>query len=221
MGGLELAELIKQRRRTRHVPILFLTAHMIDERDMLRGYGTGAVDYLTKPIHADILRSKVAVFVELFRQEPRAGAGQCGAAAGSRGAAARRRTSCAQRQRRPRAARPGTDRSPAARRPAQGRVPRVAGARAAQPARADPIGRGSAAGSDRAGTGGRRARAGRHRAAGRSDDPAHRRPHRRQPDHERQARPAGQPDRPGARSSRSAVETSRPLIEERRHQLTD
>jgi len=63
MGGLELAELIKQRRRTRHVPILFLTAHMIDERDVLKGYGAGAVDYLTKPIHSDILRSKVAVFV--------------------------------------------------------------------------------------------------------------------------------------------------------------
>src|SRR5579871_3354026 len=68
MGGLELAELIKQRRRTRHVPILFLTAHMMDERDVLKGYGAGAVDYLTKPIHSDILRSKVAVFVELFRK---------------------------------------------------------------------------------------------------------------------------------------------------------
>ena len=68
MGGLELAELIKKRRRTRHVPILFLTAHMLDERDVLRGYGSGAVDYLTKPVHADILRSKIAVFVELFRK---------------------------------------------------------------------------------------------------------------------------------------------------------
>jgi len=68
MGGLELAELIKQRRRTRHVPILFLTAHMMDERDVLKGYGAGAVDYLTKPVHSDILRSKVAVFVELFRK---------------------------------------------------------------------------------------------------------------------------------------------------------
>jgi signal transduction histidine kinase len=68
MGGFELAELIKQRRRTRDVPILFLTAHMMDEHEILRGYGTGAVDYLTKPIHSDILRSKVAVFVELFRK---------------------------------------------------------------------------------------------------------------------------------------------------------
>jgi signal transduction histidine kinase len=68
MGGFELAELIKQRRRTRDVPILFLTAHTMDEREVLRGYGTGAVDYLTKPVHSDILRSKVAVFIELFRK---------------------------------------------------------------------------------------------------------------------------------------------------------
>jgi signal transduction histidine kinase len=68
MDGLELAELIKQRRRTRDVPLLFLTAHVMDERDVLRGYGTGAVDYLTKPVHAEVLRSKVAVFVELYRK---------------------------------------------------------------------------------------------------------------------------------------------------------
>jgi signal transduction histidine kinase len=68
MNGLELATLIKQRRRTRDVPILFLTAHMLDEKDMLRGYGTGAVDYLTKPIHPNVLRSKLSVFVELYRK---------------------------------------------------------------------------------------------------------------------------------------------------------
>jgi signal transduction histidine kinase len=68
MDGLELAELIKQRRRTRHVPILFLTAHMMDEGDMLRGYGIGAVDYLTKPVNSEVLRQKIAVFVELFRK---------------------------------------------------------------------------------------------------------------------------------------------------------
>jgi signal transduction histidine kinase len=68
MSGIELASLIKQRRRSRHVPILFLTAHLLDERDVLQGYGTGAVDYLTKPVHPDILRSKIAVFVELFRK---------------------------------------------------------------------------------------------------------------------------------------------------------
>jgi signal transduction histidine kinase len=67
-SGLELAEVIKQRRRTQHVPILFLTAHLVDERDVLRGYSTGAVDYLTKPVRPEILRSKISVFVELYRQ---------------------------------------------------------------------------------------------------------------------------------------------------------
>jgi signal transduction histidine kinase/DNA-binding response OmpR family regulator len=66
--GLELAAMIKGRKRTQHVPILFLTAHMLDETDILKGYGTGAVDYLTKPVTPQILRSKIAVFVDLFRK---------------------------------------------------------------------------------------------------------------------------------------------------------
>jgi len=68
MSGIELANLVKQRRRTQDVPILFLTAHLVEDADVLRGYGVGAVDYLSKPIKADILRSKVAVFIELFRK---------------------------------------------------------------------------------------------------------------------------------------------------------
>lgn len=68
MTGLELATLIKQRKRTQHVPILFLTAHMLDQADVLRGYTVGAVDYLTKPIRPEILRSKIGVFVDLFRK---------------------------------------------------------------------------------------------------------------------------------------------------------
>jgi signal transduction histidine kinase len=68
MNGIDLADLIKARPKSRHVPILFLTAHMFNERDVLRGYGAGAVDYLTKPVHAEILRSKIAVFVDLFRK---------------------------------------------------------------------------------------------------------------------------------------------------------
>ena len=68
MSGIELATLIKQRKRTQHVPILFLTAHSVDDNDVLRGYGVGAVDYLSKPINAAILRSKVGVFVDLFRK---------------------------------------------------------------------------------------------------------------------------------------------------------
>jgi PAS domain S-box-containing protein len=68
MSGIELANLVKQRRRTQDVPILFLTAHLMEDEDVLRGYGVGAVDYLSKPIKADILRSKVAVFIELYRK---------------------------------------------------------------------------------------------------------------------------------------------------------
>jgi len=68
MNGLELASLIKQRKRSQHVPILFLTAHSVDEADLLRGYGVGAVDYLSKPINAEILRSKIGVFVDVYRK---------------------------------------------------------------------------------------------------------------------------------------------------------
>ena len=68
MSGIELATLIKQRKRSQHVPILFLTAHSVDEDDILRGYGVGAVDYLSKPVNAVILRSKIGVFVDVFRK---------------------------------------------------------------------------------------------------------------------------------------------------------
>lgn len=68
MSGFELANLIKQRKRTQHIPIIFLTAYFQDDKDVLEGYGTGAVDYLTKPINPQILKSKIAVFVELFRK---------------------------------------------------------------------------------------------------------------------------------------------------------
>jgi PAS domain S-box-containing protein len=68
MSGIELANLIKQRRRTQHIPIIFLTAYFQEDKDVLEGYGSGAVDYLTKPINPQILRSKIAVFVDLFRK---------------------------------------------------------------------------------------------------------------------------------------------------------
>jgi len=67
MSGFELASMIKRRQRNRQVPILFLTAHMLEEEDVLQGYAAGAVDYLTKPINPGILRSKIAVFVDLYR----------------------------------------------------------------------------------------------------------------------------------------------------------
>ncbi|HYF60239.1 MAG TPA: response regulator [Burkholderiaceae bacterium] len=68
LNGIELAQLIKQRKRTRDVPILFLTAFHVDERDVLQGYVAGAADYLSKPIHPEILRFKISVFAELFRK---------------------------------------------------------------------------------------------------------------------------------------------------------
>ncbi|HYE62535.1 MAG TPA: response regulator [Phycisphaerales bacterium] len=68
ISGLELAQIIKKRKRTENIPILFLTAHLIEEQDVLRGYGAGAVDYLSKPINPDILKTKVAVFIDLYRK---------------------------------------------------------------------------------------------------------------------------------------------------------
>jgi signal transduction histidine kinase len=68
MSGFDLATMIKRRERTKQVPILFLTARMVDKEDELRGYGVGAVDYLTKPLEPQILRAKIAVFVELYRK---------------------------------------------------------------------------------------------------------------------------------------------------------
>src|SRR5881392_931651 len=66
MDGFETASHIKQRERTRHVPIIFLTAADRDAQLALRGYAAGAVDYLTKPFDPWVLRAKVSVFVELW-----------------------------------------------------------------------------------------------------------------------------------------------------------
>src|SRR4026207_2474527 len=68
MNGFELAQMIKQRKKTAGVPIIFLTAYYNEDQHVLEGYGTGAVDYLVKPVNPAILRSKVAVFVELHRK---------------------------------------------------------------------------------------------------------------------------------------------------------
>jgi PAS domain S-box-containing protein len=68
MSGFELAGLVKQRQKTASVPIIFLTAYYSADEHVLEGYGTGAVDYLHKPISPAILRSKVAVFADLYRK---------------------------------------------------------------------------------------------------------------------------------------------------------
>ncbi|MGE3286398.1 MAG: two-component system response regulator [Pseudonocardia sp.] len=66
MDGFETAGHVKQRERTRHIPILFLTAVDYDPHLAFRGYQAGAVDYITKPFDPWALRSKVAVFVDLW-----------------------------------------------------------------------------------------------------------------------------------------------------------
>ncbi|MCA1613009.1 MAG: response regulator, partial [Acidobacteria bacterium] len=68
IDGLETAALIRGREKSRDIPIIFLTADSTGTRHIERGYSLGAVDYILKPVEPDILRSKVAVFVELFRK---------------------------------------------------------------------------------------------------------------------------------------------------------
>jgi serine phosphatase RsbU (regulator of sigma subunit)/anti-sigma regulatory factor (Ser/Thr protein kinase) len=68
LDGLQTAAYVTARPRTRHVPIIFLTAHAEDVEQVFRAYAAGAVDYVVKPVDPDVLRSKVAVFVELWRE---------------------------------------------------------------------------------------------------------------------------------------------------------
>jgi PAS domain S-box-containing protein len=71
VSGIELARIIKERRKTAQIPIIFLTAYYNEDQHVLEGYGAGAVDYLHKPVNPEILRSKVAVFAELYRMQRR------------------------------------------------------------------------------------------------------------------------------------------------------
>src|ERR671931_1242783 len=68
LDGFERARLIKQRERTSHVPIIFVTAISKDEEQVFRGYSAGAVDYVFKPFDPQVLRSKVSVFIELYEK---------------------------------------------------------------------------------------------------------------------------------------------------------
>src|SRR2546423_3501008 len=67
IDGLQTAELIRGREKSRDIPIIFLTANTTGQNHLSRGYSLGAVDYIVKPIDPAILRSKVAVFVELSK----------------------------------------------------------------------------------------------------------------------------------------------------------
>jgi len=68
MDGFQLAEFMRGSERARHVPIIFLTAGTADTQRRFRGYEAGAVDFIQKPIEADVLRSKANVFFDLYRQ---------------------------------------------------------------------------------------------------------------------------------------------------------
>ena len=68
MDGFETAKLIRARERTRYTPIIFLTAYDRSEAAVARGYGVGAVDFLFKPFAPEVLRAKVAAFIELYKK---------------------------------------------------------------------------------------------------------------------------------------------------------
>ena len=69
MDGYETAALIRQRTKSQHTPIIFLTAINTSDMNVFHGYSLGAVDYLFKPFEPEVLRAKVGVFIDLFRKK--------------------------------------------------------------------------------------------------------------------------------------------------------
>jgi CheY-like chemotaxis protein len=72
MDGFEVAAQIKRREKTRHIPIIFLTAVNQEPSDVFQGYEAGAVDYLTKPVEPWLVRAKVGAFVDIWLEHRRA-----------------------------------------------------------------------------------------------------------------------------------------------------
>src|SRR5438552_7425476 len=68
LNGLETATIIYERDKLKNIPIIFITAFSYDEDYIFKGYKTGGVDYIYKPINPELLRMKVSVFVELYRK---------------------------------------------------------------------------------------------------------------------------------------------------------
>ncbi len=66
LNGFEIAEMIYGKEKLRHIPIVFITANNYGEENMFKGYRTGAVDFIYKPINPELLKAKVAVFVDLY-----------------------------------------------------------------------------------------------------------------------------------------------------------
>ncbi|QTA80054.1 Two component system response regulator, PPM-type phosphatase domain-containing protein [Desulfonema limicola] len=69
MDGFETAELMRGSKKTRHIPIIFVTAISKEKKNIFKGYEAGAVDYLFKPVEPEILKSKVDVFLDLYKQK--------------------------------------------------------------------------------------------------------------------------------------------------------
>ena len=68
LSGFETATLIYEREKLRHIPIIFVTANNYGDENVFKGYKAGGIDYLFKPINPDVLRAKVAVFIELYKK---------------------------------------------------------------------------------------------------------------------------------------------------------
>src|SRR5690349_10539597 len=67
MDGYEVAQIVRGREQSKRIPIVFLSAVNKEAEHLIRGYSMGAVDYVFKPVEPVVLRSKVAVFVDLYR----------------------------------------------------------------------------------------------------------------------------------------------------------
>ncbi|MEP7109837.1 MAG: response regulator [Ferruginibacter sp.] len=68
LNGFETATLIYEREKLRHIPIIFITANTYGEENIFKGFRTGAVDYIYKPVNPGLLRAKVAVFIDLYKK---------------------------------------------------------------------------------------------------------------------------------------------------------
>jgi len=68
INGFDTATMIYQREKLQHIPVIFITAHSYGDENLFKGYRAGAVDYIYKPIQPELLRAKVAVFVELYKK---------------------------------------------------------------------------------------------------------------------------------------------------------
>jgi len=68
LNGYETAGMIYEREKLRHIPIIFITAHNYNEEQVFKGYKAGAVDYIYKPINSELLKTKVSIFIELYKK---------------------------------------------------------------------------------------------------------------------------------------------------------